>query len=229
MRRAQIGSSEISPYLFGSLLAHAAAFLVLMEIINSFSSSSAKIYTIDFVGPSSVKVAGLTTEAAAPKNPAGPAAQAAKDLSFAKRHQHFSLPKPSLLDSNEIPKKQNQKSAASPSEKQRTAAPLSAPAASANVFADLPNFPYPWYISELRAQLWGQWSKNLPDVAGECGVVFEIMPDGRIVDLRTQSSSGDPGFDLAALSAVKDASPFPPLPQGFHHPFLKIHLTLKSQ
>ena len=68
----------------------------------------------------------------------------------------------------------------------------------------------------------------MPKQAGEAIVVFTLLPTGQMVDLRIESSSGDPGFDLAALGSVKDASPYPPLPRGFAEPFLKIHVTLKS-
>jgi protein TonB len=81
----------------------------------------------------------------------------------------------------------------------------------------------------VRAALWNQWSARMPRQGGESVTGFAILPSGEIVDLRTEESSGDSAFDLAALSAVQDAGPFPPLPRGFKEPFLKIHVTLKSR
>ena len=92
----------------------------------------------------------------------------------------------------------------------------------------LSDFPYPWYISQIRMALWRQWSARMPGGGGSSVVVFSILPDGHITDLRTEQSSGDAGFDLTALGAVQDAAPFPPLPTGFKKPFLTIHLTLTS-
>ncbi len=97
------------------------------------------------------------------------------------------------------------------------------------ITTDMPNFPYPWYIIQLRASLWAQWLARMPKEAGQCVVVFTLIPNGSVVDLRTEESSSDSSFDLTALSAVQDAAPYPPLPRGFSEPFLKIHVTLKSQ
>jgi len=203
------------------------AAIMLIKVMGSLSNSAPLVYTIDFVGPSAVKIAGPAQVPPAQKNaPAIQSPTKEQELAFPrKRQKHFVLPKPSLLSSYD-----NQSRAAPErTMKSRPTEAHSAPSASANVSADLPNFPYPWYISELRAQLWSQWSKRLPNASGKSVVVFSIMPNGQIVDLRTESSSGDAGFDIAALGAVQDASPFPPLPQGFTQPFLKIHLTLQSQ
>jgi TonB family protein len=92
----------------------------------------------------------------------------------------------------------------------------------------MPNFPYPWYISQVRANLWNQWSSRMPAEEGLAVVVFTIMPDGSLVDIRIEESSGDPNFDLAAMASARDAGPFPPLPTGFDEAFLKVHVTLKS-
>jgi TonB family protein len=43
------------------------------------------------------------------------------------------------------------------------------------------------------------------------------------------ASSGDSAFDAAAVESVQAAAPFPALPSGFGEPFLKVHLTLRSE
>ena len=93
----------------------------------------------------------------------------------------------------------------------------------------MPNFPYPWYLTTVRSALWDRWAERMPPAGGECRVVFTILRDGGVVDLRAESSSGDGGLDYAALSAVKEASPFPPLPRGFRDPFLKVHVSFRSE
>lgn len=231
MPRAKSWNSDVSPYFFGSLLAHLIVAFVFIKVIGGFSSSTPPIYTIDFIGPSAVTIEGAAPTIPEQKNSPALQSPTIKKDSFPshKNHKHFTLPKPSLLSSDAAPKKATAKADAAQTIKTQSHFHSSAPTGSANISADLPNFPYPWYISELRAQLWSQWSKRLATVSGESVVVFEIMPNGQVVDLKTQSSSGDAGFDLAALSAVQDASPFPPLPKGFNQPFLKIHLTLTSR
>lgn len=103
------------------------------------------------------------------------------------------------------------------------------PGSAAGIATDMPNFPYPWYISQVRQMLWAAWQKRMPAESGEGVVVFSIMRNGAFTDLRMESSSGDASFDEAALDAVQAAAPFPALPSDFGESFLKIHLTLKSE
>ncbi|MFH1726029.1 MAG: TonB family protein [Elusimicrobiota bacterium] len=97
------------------------------------------------------------------------------------------------------------------------------------VSADMPDFPHPWYLTRLRASLWDRWSARMPPGPAECGAVFSIMRSGRVVDLRIEFTSGDRGYDYAALSAVRDSAPFPPLPGGFREKFLKVHVQFRSR
>ena len=46
-------------------------------------------------------------------------------------------------------------------------------------------------------------------------VVFEIGRDGKVSGLEVEKSSGNPLYDQAALRAVTEATPFPPLPDDF--------------
>jgi len=93
----------------------------------------------------------------------------------------------------------------------------------------MPNFPYPWYLTRLRGLLWERWSERMPATQGNCRVVFSILRGGALTDLRVEESSGDGGFDYAALSAVRDAGPFAPLPAAFPEPFLKVHVEFRSR
>jgi TonB family protein len=92
----------------------------------------------------------------------------------------------------------------------------------------MPDFPYPWYLAGVRSALWDKWSQRMPDLAGECGVAFDILRDGRAVDVTVESSSGEGGFDYAAMTAVQEAAPFPPLPSGMKERFLKVHVRFRS-
>lgn len=220
------------PYLLRSFGLHAAlgAALAFFSARATLPKSN-PVYSIDFVGPSGGIISSLSGPAgrAAPAAPARPAPQQTPDEFGSRRRKPGApLPRPSLLRGfTEKP--------AEPAPAAAAAAP-SAPAGAAGgsggeagVSTDLPNFPYPWYISQVRAALWSRWSERLPSEAGQAVVVFTIMPTGAVVDVRTEESSGDPAFDLVALSAVQESAPFPPLPRGFSEPFLKVHVTLKSQ
>lgn len=237
-RNSRTGEDPLTSYLGYSFGLHACAVLAALKLFSAVSAPSHPVYTIDFVGPSATII---NTEASAAKPAAQPQpsaqslpAQSDVDEFGRRKRKHFVLPRPSLLRGwREKPLPKPSAAAAPVAAQSQSGAPAAAAAGSgggdASVATDMPNFPYPWYISQVRAGLWNQWSSRMPKEKGECTVVFSVMPNGSLVDLRTESSSGDSAFDLAALGAVQDAAPFPPLPRGFSEPFLKIHVVLKSQ
>lgn len=232
---------SIKPYLTYSVAAHALVAAGALRLLTGISSQPSQVYTIDFVGPSAT-IQSITAESEAPKsapeaNVAPPAsAQASEFDEFGRRHRHkpFVLPRPSLLGGfqaqEEKPVAETTPAAVNPAPAAGASVPSGAGGPpSAGIATDMPNFPYPWYISQVRASLWNLWSSRMPKGAGQCVIVFSILPNGGLVDLRTEESSGDSAFDLTAMSAVQDAAPFPGLPKAFKEPFLKIHVTLKSQ
>ncbi len=230
-------NEALRPFLARSFALHAAALAAFLLIAPRHSVKSSSVYMIDFVGPSATIVsAGPAKATAAPKNSARPGAVPMQtDPDAIDKHAGpAALPRPSLLsgahNEDRSPSVAPGTSLAGQSPTSAASSP-SAPsaAAGAGVATDLPNFPYPWYISQVRLSLWDCWRKSMPalDAAGAVG--FSILPDGSIADLAVESSSGDADFDRAALAAVKEAAPFPPLPRDFHEAFLKIHLTLKSE
>jgi TonB family protein len=58
-------------------------------------------------------------------------------------------------------------------------------------------------------------------------VKFVIDRDGTLRDAATETESGNGTFDRAALRAVIEASPLPPLPFGYSGTYLNVHLTFK--
>ena len=229
-------TDPLRPYLLRSFGAHGALLAGLALFGGRAAVKSDKVYTIDFVGATSIQSAGpsaapkgLNFETAAPR----PAPQADPDewASGRRKPGSYALPRPSLL------KGWKDTALAAPikpsmSQGAGTTTPNAAPggaAGDAGVATDLPNFPYPWYISQIRLMLWQAWQKRMPGGGGEGVVVFSILRNGTPTDLRMSSSSGDSGFDTAAVESVQAAAPFPALPSGFGEPFLKIHLTLRSQ
>ena len=58
-------------------------------------------------------------------------------------------------------------------------------------------------------------------------VKFVIDRDGKIHDIVTETESGNGTFDRAALRAVTESSPLPPLPFGYAGTYLNVHLTFK--
>ncbi len=222
-------------YLTGSFALHLGAVAAFAILSRAVTAPMNPVYTIDFVGPSApiVSQAGAAAPAAAAPAVAAAKPQPLKDFDEfgrRKRRKGAPLPRPSLLrgllDKSKTAAPARESAVPSPAAAAGTGA---GPPGEAGVVTDMPNFPYPWYISQVRAALWSQWAARMPKEQGECVVVFALRPNGSIVDLRTEVSSGDASFDLTALAAAQDAAPFPPLPRGFKERFLKIHVTLRSQ
>lgn len=96
------------------------------------------------------------------------------------------------------------------------------------VKAEFADFPYPWYITQVRASLWNEWSKRMP-TSGEvaCVAVFKITQNGKIKDLEIEKSSGNKLFDFAASASVQSAADFPPLPEDYKEDELTVHVEFK--
>jgi len=85
------------------------------------------------------------------------------------------------------------------------------------------DFQFAWYIRTVHAKITDKWAgRALP---GQQPVaVFDINRDGRISGLAIKKSSGNSYYDQAALRAITEAAPFPPLPPEFSGPVLRVHL-----
>lgn len=231
-----MNDSALKPFLARSTGLHFFVLLAFAFYAPSALKKADKVYIIDFVGgPATLQSAGPAAAApAAPADaaPARPSQQSEKDTFATKTHKAVALPRPSLLQGwsdRKAPPKPSLAAAPEASMSGAAGAAGGMPGSAAGVATDLPNFPYPWYISQVRQMLWAAWQKRMPAESGEGVVMFAIMRNGAFTDLRMESSSGDAGFDRAAMEAVQSAAPFPALPSDFKEPFLKIHLTLKSE
>ena len=92
----------------------------------------------------------------------------------------------------------------------------------ARVGFDNPNFKHSYYVDQMTAMLAAQWQR--PALGGEVTALvhFTIRKDGAVSDIRLVESSGYSSFDLAALRAVQQAAPFPPLPQSYDQATLGV-------
>ena len=87
------------------------------------------------------------------------------------------------------------------------------------------DFPYAWYLRVITQKINEKWEgKALP--GNQPQVVFEITRDGRVNlgRLRIEKPSGNPLYDRAALRAIEEAMPFPPLPEDFKAEYLRLHI-----
>lgn len=78
---------------------------------------------------------------------------------------------------------------------------------------------YSWYVSAIRGRVSSNWLKGTVDpqvrVAPRVYVAFQILRDGRVVNVELTASSGVPSLDRSALRAVYDSNPMPPLPADY--------------
>lgn len=209
-------------YLLYSSSAH---FLLLAALLiasrNSFSAKNEKAYYIDFIGPAKVvtmekAAAAAGAEAAPKKDDAQPAAAKTEkpdDDDFSSKP----LPKPSVLSSGAKLFEPETATAAAPGE---GGTPL---------ITDSANFPYPWYITQVREALWNAWTERMPSGGSlRCTVRFSILRDGEVKGVSVEKSSKNRLFDSAAESAVQAAAPFAALPEDFYEDRLTVHVEFKA-
>jgi len=214
------------PYLLYSSSAH---FLILAVFFfvsrHSLLQKPEQAYYIDFIGPD--KVVTMEKAAAAEGGPAAPAAKGAQAFQAAKTakaadktdEDDFSsgaLPKPSILSSGA--RLFDEEKAAGASGESGT--PLTTDAA---------NFPYPWYITQVREALWNAWTEKMPSGGRlRCTVRFTINRNGSVKGVGVEKSSGNRLFDAAAESSAQAAAPFASLPDDFYEDRLTVHVEFKA-
>ena len=76
------------------------------------------------------------------------------------------------------------------------------------------------YLSRVVFIVKRNWYSVIPESArlgekGRVSIVFEILKDGSVPQLRLVASSGADPLDRAALAGIRASIPFPPLPEEF--------------
>jgi TonB family protein len=92
------------------------------------------------------------------------------------------------------------------------------------------DFPFTGYLRQLKARVDARWRPpRNADSRLAATILFEIGRDGRIIgDPLVEATSGTPLFDEAALRAVRNSSPFAPLPADFKARSLRVHIRFDS-
>src|SRR4051812_43399655 len=102
------------------------------------------------------------------------------------------------------------------------------PIGSAGVTGIEGDFPYTIYIERMKTLIGQRWLRLPQGITGVTTTVsFVIDRDGTVRDAKNEIPSGNGTFDRAALRAVLEASPLPPLPFGYNGTFLGVHLTFR--
>ncbi|MBR2082280.1 MAG: TonB family protein [Elusimicrobiaceae bacterium] len=221
-------------YLVYSGGLHALAALLILFLVAPGVQKPSATYTIDFIGNGKVQA---VTAPSAPKTEVKAPAPAQEAI--ARPEPAAKVNKKAYVSKTEIAAK-----------KQQTKKPAPAPAAleapsvledepttagegdfnGGNITTDFANFPYPWYITQVRNSLWIEWEKRRPAGSELSTLVsFAIARDGKIKNLKVQRSSNDDTFDFAATSAVINAGPFAPLPMYYEKDELTVSVEFKQE
>ena len=60
-------------------------------------------------------------------------------------------------------------------------------------------------------------------------VSFNIDKNGAVFEVQIERSSKDDAYDYAAMSAVKNSDPYPPLPEDFGKEILTVTVEFKQE
>jgi TonB family protein len=108
-----------------------------------------------------------------------------------------------------------------------TGSPLGTTAFGSRMGVDNPDFTYGYYLDRLLSLIDAQWARPSMGTGIKTVIIFRINRVGSMTDLRVEQSSGYTSFDLAALRAVQNAAPFPPLPWAYKHQDLGVNLIVR--
>ena len=89
------------------------------------------------------------------------------------------------------------------------------------------DFPYTLYIERMKTLIGSHWLRPQVGDLTSGTVYFTIDRDGSIRDARVETLSGNGLYDRAALRAVLETSPLPPLPFGYNGTYLGVHLKFR--
>ena len=89
---------------------------------------------------------------------------------------------------------------------------------------DVTDFPHAWYLRQVLTKVEAAWQRQgqIAEPPQKPLVVVEIQRDGSIATPRIEKSSGNAFYDQAALRAIMEAKPFPPLPKEWTRPTLGV-------
>lgn len=76
------------------------------------------------------------------------------------------------------------------------------------------------YLARVVYNVRRNWYAVIPESArlgqkGRVSLVFEIVKDGSVPEMRLVASSGSDPLDRAAIASIRASNPFPPLPEEF--------------
>jgi TonB family protein len=88
------------------------------------------------------------------------------------------------------------------------------------ILSDTQGVDFGPYLARVVYVVRRNWYSVIPESArlgqkGRVSLVFEILKDGSVPEIRLVASSGADPLDRAAIASIRASNPFPPLPQEF--------------
>ncbi len=228
---------------------HCLFALILLLALSPSAKKTSATYTIDFIGSGKV-IATTGQEAdksAAPKAAVAAPAPAKEAIpqpevkqpakkAYAAKAEIAEKPKPQpkkkvvVEEPLAAPSVLDDEASSSGQQADTSSANQEGEFAGGNIQTDFANFPYPWYITQVRNSLWSEWEKRRPvgDILS-VQISFSIARNGQIKNLKVERSSGDDPFDFAASAAVLNAGPFSPLPMYYEKDELTVTVEFKQE
>jgi TonB family protein len=141
-------------------------------------------------------------------------------------------PKEEAINISKAPvKKRSEEKRESPTEPvQQPTAPTAF--GSGGLKIDTKDFPFAYYLTILQNRVQNNWNppyqtstqqEKMSTVVG-----FQVLRNGKIVNVSVEKSSGRYLYDQAAQRAVYSANPLPPLPDDFNGEFLSVHIEFEG-
>lgn len=90
-------------------------------------------------------------------------------------------------------------------------------------------FPFPGYLERIVNKIGSAWRRTANRAPLKAMVYFRVERSGRVSGIEVEESSGSFLFDQAALRAVADASPLPPLPDGYTSDYLGVYFDFNEE
>ena len=88
---------------------------------------------------------------------------------------------------------------------------------------------YILYRNQMEARIKAAWAWTGADESLRAVIHFNITPAGKIINVRTIKSSGDPSYDASAERAVRAADSLPPPPEKYVDAFSIVELTFRPE
>ena len=93
----------------------------------------------------------------------------------------------------------------------------------------LKGLDYIFYRRQMEERIKAAWAWAGAEASLQAVISFTITPSGRIINVRTVNSSGDPSYDASAERAVRAADPLSPPPEQYLFEFSAVELTFRPE